>query len=326
MADAAPAIPPATSAPRETPPSIGGQFLALGRDIKLSHTVFALPFALWAAVLAAASVDRRPAWTEAILVLLCMILARTFAMTVNRLADAGFDAQNPRTAGRAIPAGRMTRRFAAGAIAATAIGFVAAAAGFWIFRGNPWPLLLAPAVLALLASYSFAKRFTALCHVLLGVALASSPIAAAIAIEPSYLGQSTVWWIAGFVATWVAGFDVIYALADRDVDRQLGLHAIPARFGTNGAVWIARALHVVSLVSLGQAGWGSASLGLATQLAAIAVAVLLITEHVLVASALTKRKTDAAGKEAPLLHHAFFTVNGVVSLTLGAAGMIDAWP
>ncbi|MEM8781344.1 MAG: UbiA-like polyprenyltransferase [Planctomycetota bacterium] len=312
--------------PSETPiRSLASQASALAADIKLAHTVFALPFALWAAVLAAASVGRLPAGVEVTLVVLCMVLARTFAMTVNRLADARFDAQNPRTANRAIPAGRMSRRFAAAAIAATAAGFVLATLGFWAFRDNAWPALLGPAVLALVASYSFAKRFTALCHVLLGVALAASPVAAAIAIEPGYLAKPTVWLVAGFVAAWVAGFDILYALADADVDRKLGLHAVPAKLGTAGALWCARALHAAAVVALGVAVTTSPLLGSITQAAAALVVVLLAVEHALAALALRRRRHDRDAPDAPLLHHAFFTLNGVVSVVLGVAGIIDAW-
>lgn len=301
------------------------QAITLGRDIKLSHTVFALPFALWAMVLAAGSVNRTPTWTEALLIVLCMVLARTFAMTVNRLADARFDAQNPRTARRAIPAGRISRRFAATTIALTALAFVAAAGGFWLFRGNAWPAALSPLVLMLVASYSFAKRFTAACHLILGVALAVSPLAAAIAIEPAYVGQRTVWLIAGFVALWVAGFDVIYALADAQVDRRLGLHAIPAKLGPRGAVLVSRGLHGLAALALGGVVFSSPQLGTLTQGAAGVVVALLITEHVLVARALRRPSHTDPAPALPLLHHAFFTVNGLVSVALGTAGMLDAW-
>ncbi|MEM7576161.1 MAG: UbiA-like polyprenyltransferase [Planctomycetota bacterium] len=320
MADAL----PLSSTRRDTPP-VSAQLIALGRDIKLSHTVFALPFALWAMVLASASASRLPTWTEAALIVLCMVLARTFAMTVNRLADATFDAANPRTVGRAIPAGRMTRRFAAAAIAFTAVGFVVATLGFFVFRGNAWPALLGPGVLILVASYSFAKRFTALCHLILGVALAVSPVAAAIAIEPTFLAQPTVWFIAGFVAAWVAGFDVLYALADADVDRKLGLHAIPAKLGTAKALGCSRALHVIAVAALVLAVTTSPLLGMITQAAAAMVVGLLITEHALVVLALRRRRQGTTSPNAPLLHHAFLTVNGVVSVVLGAAGVLDAW-
>ncbi|MEM1446278.1 MAG: UbiA-like polyprenyltransferase [Planctomycetota bacterium] len=320
MADAA-TVP---SQPADVPP-LAAQLVSLGKDIKLSHTVFALPFALWAAVLAAGSATRLPTWTEALLIVLCMVLARTFAMTVNRLADARFDALNPRTAGRAIPAGRMTRRFAATTIAATALGFVIAAGGFWWFRDNAWPLLLSPLVLALVASYSFTKRFTALCHGVLGVALAASPVAAAIAIEPGYLTQPSVWLIAGFVAAWVAGFDVLYALADAEVDRELGLHAIPAKLGTAGALWCSRGLHGLAIVALVFAVFTSPMLGLPTQAAAAAVVGLLIAEHALVLRAVRRQASGQQLPGSPLLHHAFLTVNGIVSVLLGLAGMFDAW-
>ncbi len=297
------------------PPRVAQQLLQLGRDIKLAHTVFALPFALLAMVLAAAWAQRLPTLLELGLILACMLLARTFAMTVNRLADARIDAANPRTARRAIPAGQLSRRTAATTIIATALLFVAGAAGFWWFAGNAWPVILSPAVLALVAGYSFTKRITALCHVVLGVALASSPLAAAVAIEPGFLAEPTAWLLAGFVAGWVAGFDVIYALADTDFDRAAGLHSMPARLGPNGALWVSRSLHALAAGFLVACVATSPSLHMLTWVAVALVVALLALEHALVWNSSTNR-----------LNLAFFTVNGVISLLLGAAGIVDAWP
>ncbi|BAM02172.1 UbiA-like polyprenyltransferase [Phycisphaera mikurensis] len=286
---------------------------ALARDIKLSHSVFALPFGLLGMALAAASAGRWPTPGELLLVLACMVTARTFAMTVNRVADAGFDAQNPRTAGRAIPAGRLSAAFAGGAIVVSAVLFVAAAAGFWFLRGNLWPVALALPVLGWLALYSFTKRFTAWCHVVLGVALAVSPVAAALAVEPAYAATPGPWLLAGFVAGWVAGFDVLYALADREVDARLGLRSVPARFGAGGAVAVSRALHALAFLSLAGLNLAEPRLGPLFAGATTLALALLLCEQWLVRGGRLER-----------LGTAFLTVNGVLGLLLGVAGVAEA--
>ena len=305
------------------------QTAALAADIKLSHTVFALPFAVLGMVLAAdwrgrlgseggseggsGGGGRLPTVAELLLILGCMVTARTFAMAVNRLADAELDADNPRTAGRALPAGRVGRDYAAAAIGGCAGLFVLATAGFWCVNANPWPVALALPVLAWLAGYSFAKRFTWWCHVILGVALALSPVAAALAIEPRYLAQSaTAWLLAGMVTCWVAGFDVIYALQDVEFDRSRGLNSMPANLGVGRALAISRALHAACLACLLGAGWCSPVLGGCFGLATALTAALLLLEHALIWRSATHR-----------IHLAFFTVNGVISLLLGLAGLLD---
>ena len=296
------------------PRNLRSQTGALAGDIKLSHTVFALPFALLGMVLAAAWAQRLPTWTEAGLILICMVTARTFAMGINRLADAQLDAQNPRTAGRALPGGRVSRRFVITTIGLNALGFVAACAGFWWLRSNPCPLTWSPAVLGVLALYSFTKRFTWLCHLFLGLALSISPVAAALAIEPRFIeDQATAWLLAGMVLCWVAGFDVIYALQDIGVDRELGLFSMPASLGVEPALWISRGLHLACVVCLGAAAWTSPQLGVLFAAAVGLTAALLVIEHALVWRSATHR-----------IHMAFFTVNGVISLLLGAAGILDA--
>jgi 4-hydroxybenzoate polyprenyltransferase len=286
--------------------------LVLGRDIKLSHSVFALPFALLATFLAAGEAGRWPGWAALELIVLCMVTARTVAMSVNRLADAPMDAANPRTAGRALPRGALGPGFVRGAIALSSILFIAAASGFYWLDGNVWPVVLSPAVLGYLAAYSYAKRFTALCHVMLGSALALSPIAAVIAIEPSYLAAAAPWLLAAMVVCWVAGFDVIYALQDLIFDQRHGVFSIPARLGATRALWISRALHVGAAASLTLLVMTSAQLGVLFALAAVAAVGLLIVEHALVWGSKTQR--------IPL---AFLMVNGLISVLLGAAGIID---
>lgn len=287
--------------------------LELARDIKLSHSVFALPFALLAMVLAAVWAQRTPDAVEIVLIVVGMVLARTVAMSVNRAADATIDAANPRTARRALPAGRVSRGFVAGAIAVCSALFILATAGFLVVRGNPWPLVLSPLVLAYLAGYSFTKRFTWLCHLYLGSALALSPVAAVIAIEPGFLARPEPWLLAGMVTCWVAGFDIIYALQDVAFDREHAVHSMPANLGAEVALWISRGLHVASAAALVALWQWSPMLNTAFLIATVAVIALLIVEHALVWGSRT--------------HHiplAFLTVNGVISLALGAAGIFDA--
>ncbi len=284
----------------------------LAGDIKLAHSVFAMPFALLATFLAAGWAGRWPYVGELALIVLCMVLGRTVAMAVNRWADARIDAANPRTAGRAIPRGALPARFVLHSAVVCGLGLVAGASGFWWFYGNPWPALLSPLVVAYLAAYSFTKRVTWACHVILGGALALSPLAAAVAIEPGYLAQAEVYLLAGMVLCWVAGFDVIYALQDRNVDREQGLFSIPARFGDAGALWASRLLHLAAAGLLVGAALASPMLGLWFTLACVVTIALLLVEHALVWGSRTNH-----------LNVAFFTVNGVISLLLGAAGIVD---
>jgi len=286
--------------------------VALARDIKLSHSVFALPFALLATFLAAGhSGNVLTYWTIGLIVL-CMIFARTVAMAMNRWADASYDAANPRTARRAIPAGRLSRGWVLGASVVCSLAFMLCTAGFWWLNQNPWPLLLSPFVLAWLGAYSFMKRFTWLCHVFLGSALAMSPIAASIAVGPGYLATVEPWLLAVMVMGWVAGFDIIYALQDVQVDRELGISSMPSNLGTERALWISRFLHVLAVSALVCLVIVSPQLSVGFAIGTGAMVVLLIIEHALVWGSRT--------------HHismAFFTLNGIISLLLGALGIAD---
>lgn len=291
---------------------LSARLLAVARDIKLSHSVFALPFALLATFLAAASQGRVPSAAELVLIVICMVLARTMAMAVNRWADARFDAANPRTAGRAIPAGRVSRSFMLTVATVCAGLFIVAASFFWVMRDNVWPMLLSPLVLAWLAGYSFTKRFTWLCHLWLGAALALSPLAAAVAIAPAFVTAASPWLLAAMVASWVAGFDVIYALQDIDVDRTGGLHSMPSRLGPGAALWISRVLHLTSLAALVLLWRTDTHLHTLFAVGIVLVAALLVLEHALVWGSRTHR-----------LNLAFLTVNGVISLALGGLGIAD---
>lgn len=281
-------------------------------DIKLAHSVFALPFALLGYFLA-----RDPATggllVRLVLIVACMVLARTWAMVVNRLADRGFDAENPRTRRRVFASGRLGVGDGIAALAACAVLFQLAAGLFWVVDGNAWPAILALPVLGWIAFYSFTKRFSVLCHLFLGSALAASPLAAAIAAGPARLVDTPgLWWLSGMVLLWVAGFDVVYALQDIEFDRARGLRSIPQRLGWRGAVWVSRLLHAGAVVCLVLAWRADARLGPLFAPAMGLVVGLLIAEHVVLS------RRGLAG-----LPMAFFTLNGLISLVLGAAGIAD---
>jgi len=276
--------------------------------IRLEHSVFALPFALLATFLAAR--PHRPSATQLTLILVCMVAARSAAMTFNRLVDADLDARNPRTAGRALPRGLITPRAAWGFFLAACLLFFGGCAGFWLWCHNPWPLRLAGPVLAWLLLYSYTKRFTAWSHLVLGVALALSPIAAWLAINPATLGAAA-WLLLVAVSFWVAGFDIIYACQDVDFDRTHRLHSLPARFGLARALWLARGCHVLTVVALVGVG-RAAALGTLYFAGVGCVALLLAVENALV------RPNDLRR-----VNVAFFTVNGFVGLVLGLLGILD---
>jgi 4-hydroxybenzoate polyprenyltransferase len=242
-----------------------------------------------------------------------MFFARTWAMLVNRLADRRIDLANPRTAGRALPAGRLSARDGVVIALACAALFVGSASLFWVFYGNAWPPMLSVPVLAWIAFYSFTKRFTWLCHVFLGGALAASPVAAAIAVNPEALGSTpAIWWLAGMVLAWVAGFDVIYALQDMRFDREHGVHSVPAKLGWRGAAIVSRVLHLGAFAMLVLAWRADVRLAWLFGLGVVLVGALLLLEHLVLA-----RKREAG------LDMAFFTINGVVSCVLGVFGCAD---
>lgn len=290
-------------------------------DIKLAHSVFAMPFALLAAVLAAPGAALGPRFVgQAALVILSMFFARTWAMLVNRIADWRFDRDNARTARRVIASGRLSPSRAWAVALGSASAFAITCAGFWFFFDNHWPLLLCAPVLAWIALYSYTKRFTALCHLFLGAALAASPLAAAIAVEPSVFTSSqatsgrAIIFLAIFVLFWVAGFDIAYALQDIEFDRRTRLRSIPARLGLRGSLWVSRIFHLVAFAMLTLAIRAEPRFGTIMLAALLLVALILIFEHIILA------RRGVAG--LPL---AFFTLNGVVSCLLGAAGIVDMW-
>ena len=280
--------------------------------VKVAHTIFAMPFALMATCLAGRHLDERnwPHAGQIVLIVWCMVAARSAAMTFNRIADAEIDARNPRTAQRALPARRLSGRAAWIMLMLWAVTFVAGCLGFWIWYGNRWPAILSAPVLGYLCGYSYAKRFTKWSHFYLGTAIAISPVAAWLAIHPASLGMPA-WLMLATVALWIAGFDIIYACQDIEIDRREGLFSLPSRLGPSPALWIARACH--TLVVIGLIGVGtSAGLGHWYFAGVVCVVLLLVIEHALV-------------KPGDYRHvnMAFFTINGIVSVLLAVATIVD---
>jgi 4-hydroxybenzoate polyprenyltransferase len=267
--------------------------------IKFSHTLFALPFALLAAFLAA---EGWPRPATLVKILAAMVGARSAAMAHNRLADRRLDAANPRTASRALPSGALPVGFVRAFLVGSIVLFGAAAASL-----NRLTLILSPVALALLLAYSYTKRFTALSHLVLGLCLGIAPVGAWIAVRGSIALLPVLLGLA--VLFWTAGFDVIYALQDESHDRSAGLHSIPARFGARAALWISAGFHAAMVVLL-FAVWRLAGGG-AVFLAGIAATVAaLVYQHAIV------RPGDLSRVDA-----AFFTANGFVSVTLAACGI-----
>jgi 4-hydroxybenzoate polyprenyltransferase len=260
--------------------------------IKWEHSIFALPFALCAAMLAAGGM---PTAAKLGWIVLCMISARSAAMAFNRIADAQIDAANPRTAMRAIPAGALSQKFATVFVVVACLLFVFGAA-----KLNRVTLLLSPVALAVVLFYSYTKRFTRWSHLVLGFALGIAPAAAWIAVRGSL--DPRILLLTAAVTFWVGGFDVLYACQDIEFDRANALNSIPQAMGVPKALIVARALHVIMLALL-MALVMVFGLGKLAIIGVIVVAALLAYEHSLVAS-------DDLSK----LNAAFFTMNGVIAV------------
>jgi 4-hydroxybenzoate polyprenyltransferase len=260
--------------------------------IKWEHSVFALPFALTGAVLAANGwpPPRVLAW-----IVVCMVSARSAAMAFNRLVDARLDAANPRTARRALPAGELSAGFVRAFVLVSAVVFVFAA-----WRLNRLTLELAPVALAVVLGYSYMKRITRWSHLVLGLALGIAPAAAWIAVRGSFAPRSAL--LTAIVILWVGGFDVLYACQDFDHDRAVGLFSIPAAFGLEGAFWTARLMHLgmlaLTLVLLHV--FALCHIALAGM---IVVALLLVYEHSIISP-----------RDLSRMNAAFFTLNGIISV------------
>ena len=269
--------------------------------IKFEHTVFALPFAIMSAFIAAEGLPSLPklGW-----ILMAMVGARSCAMAFNRLADAEIDSKNPRTAMRAIPAGLITK----GAV----LAFTLISAGLLVFaawRLNPLAFALSPVALAVIIGYSYTKRFTALSHLWLGLALSISPVGAWIAIKGRFDWTPII--LCCVVLLWTAGFDIIYACQDVNFDRKHGLHSIPARLGIRWALWVSSVLHVVAVLLL----FGIplfTELGLFYYIGVGIVVLIFIYEHAIV------KPNDLSR-----VNLAFFTLNGMISLVLMALSIAD---
>jgi len=278
-------------------------------DIKVSHTVFALPWAMLAVAVAARQYPGALTIGKIALVLLCMVTARTVAMSANRLLDARLDAVNPRTQRRAIPSGTLSARFYCIAMLACAALFIAATARFWHY-GNPWPLVFSVPVLAFVAAYPFTKRFTTLCHFYLGAALALAPVCAWMAIA-GHLDLSP-WLMAAAVLTWTAGFDIIYACQDYQSDIATGVFSVPASIGIGPALWVSRLTHLLSLSAIILVGKFAPGLGTLYFVGVGIAAVLLVIEHAVVKP-----------RDLSKVNLAFFTINGIISIVLCGLGIID---
>ena len=274
------------------------RFLSL---VTFSHTIFALPFALLSAVLAAGGV---PKAGKVLWILVAMVGARSAAMAFNRIADRALDAVNPRTQARDIPAGRVSVRAAAAFCALSAALFVAAA---WFL--NPLCFALSPVALAIVLGYSFTKRLSALSHLVLGLSLAIAPVGAWIAVTGRFAATPVVLGFA--VLFWVAGFDVIYSLQDEAFDRAHGLFSLPARLGARRALDLSTIFHAVSLALLYGVfvlSGGGPLFGAGVVLAGI----FLVRQHALVSP-----------KDLSRVNGAFFTANGWLSVAVFLCGALD---
>ncbi len=269
--------------------------------IKWEHSVFALPFALTGAFLAA---NGWPPLRVLGWILVCMVSARSAAMAFNRLADADLDRENPRTAMRALPAGTLGRRFVLWFVVGASAVFLLGAAML-----NRETLLLAPVALAVVLVYSYMKRVTRWSHLVLGLALGIAPSAAWIAVSGSLDWRVVV--LSGAVLLWVGGFDVLYACQDFEHDRRVGLNSVPQAFGLDGAFWIARVMH---LAMVGLLCWLMVlfGMGMVAKVGVAVVAGLLLYEHLIVSPRDLRR-----------MNAAFLTLNGVISMLFFLAVAVD---
>ena len=265
--------------------------------VKFSHTIFAMPFALMAFVFALKTTDAQFSWILLLQVVGCMVFARNVAMGFNRWADHKIDGENPRTATREIPAGKISPKSAMTFVVINALLFIAVSSSI-----NLLTAVLSPVALIVVMFYSYCKRFTSLAHLVLGLSLGIAPAAAYIAVTGTLTFVPCL--ISLLVLTWCGGFDIIYALQDLEFDRQRGLHSIPVRFGVRGALYISIVLHAASIISLilfalncpqGWLLWTGVAL----------FSLCIIVEHILV----TPTKQRSIGI-------AFGTLNGLASLTL----------
>ncbi|PUA38549.1 4-hydroxybenzoate octaprenyltransferase [Paenibacillus elgii] len=273
--------------------------------IKIEHTLFALPFAFMGALLGSVvSFNHLPSWGQIGWILLAMIGARSAAMGLNRVIDKVFDAKNPRTAMRAIPAGLISSKEA---IIFIIISFICL---FWAaYHLSPLAMKLLPVAVFFLVFYSYTKRFTWTCHLILGMTVALAPLGGWIAVTGEFSLAALVFYVA--IVFWLAGFDTIYATQDVEFDREEGLHSIPARFGIPKALLIARWFHIVTAAGL-------ISLFFLTDLSWVYLAGVLVSYALLMYEHLIVKPTDLTK-----LNTAFFTMNSTLSISLFVFTLID---
>jgi 4-hydroxybenzoate polyprenyltransferase len=269
--------------------------------IKFPHTVFALPFAFTGALLAANGV---PSWNKILWIIIAMVGARTAAMGLNRLIDAEIDKKNPRTKGRAIPAGLIGKGNVAFFVALSLLILIYAS-----FKLNPLCLELSPIAIFFLLLYSYSKRFTSLAHLILGLCLGAAPMGAWAAIRGD-LGLPAI-LLGAAVTFWTAGFDILYALQDLEFDKEEGLYSIPVKLGVNGSLWLARIFHIIMFGLL-------IYIYCITQLGKLFIAGLAISFIMLFYEHWLLRKGDLTKLDA-----AFFNMNGYISVTIFLATLLD---
>jgi 4-hydroxybenzoate polyprenyltransferase len=282
-----------------------GKLTTLLEMIKFSHTVFAFPFALMGLVLASLANNTAPTFGQIFWVCIAMVGARTVAMGLNRIIDARIDAENPRTAERHLPSGRVSVADAWMMVSGALVLFLLAA-----WRLNPLCLQLSPVAIFFLVLYSYCKRFTSMAHIVLGVCLAAAPVGAWIALRGDIGWPVMVLGLA--VLFWVAGFDIFYALQDYEFDREKGLFSIPSRFGVERSFQITRVFHIVMILLLLLLTF-SQGLGVIYLVGVLVVSGLLVYEHMLV------KPSDLSRLDA-----AFFNMNGYISVTIFLFTLVDA--
>lgn len=277
--------------------------------IKFSHTIFALPFALVGFTLGSYANENALSLPLLVKVLLCMVFARSAAMAFNRWLDRDIDSKNPRTAIREIPSGKISPPNVLIFVVFCCVAFV-----LTTYTINTLCFFLSPVALAVIMGYSFTKRFTALCHLILGLGLALAPVGAYIAVTGKFHDLPIIIGLAVF--TWVAGFDIIYALQDDEFDKSLQLHSIPALLGRKNALRVSSILHFFTMIFIIGAAFRAQQLYASLQwlylVGTFAFIVLLVYQHKLV-------KPDDLSK----VNMAFFTTNGIASVIFGALFILD---
>jgi 4-hydroxybenzoate polyprenyltransferase len=276
-------------------------------DIHVEQTLFSLPFVVLGGLLAASG-DERPTGGRWGWIVLALASARACAMATNRFADAFIDKGNPRTAKRAVPSGRVSRG-AMGTFAVATLGLFFYAA----WKLNTLCLMLAPVALVFLVGYSWTKRFTPLCHVWLGVAIGIAPLGAWVGMHGD-LASPTPWLLFAAVATWIAGFDIVYSCPDVEIDRRDGLRSIPQTLGVERAFRVSEALHVLTVAALVAVGAVTPQLGITWWTGVVGGTTLLVVEHLIVRPGDYRRMATA-----------FFRLNAVFSFTLLAAAAVDVF-